>query len=51
MVESFLFQVRPDDPVTFIGVALLLGTSSLAAAAIPAVKASRTDPAMVLRSE
>ncbi len=51
VVESFLFQVRPQDPVTFIGVALVLGTVSLAAAAIPAVKASRTDPAAVLRSE
>jgi predicted permease len=51
MVESFLFQVRPEDPVTFIGVALILGMVSLGAAAIPAVKASRTDPAAVLRSE
>ena len=51
LVETFLFEVRPQDPWTFAGVAVALGVSSLLAAAIPALRAGRTDPAAVLRSE
>ena len=51
VVKNFLFEVRPQDPATFIGVAVTLALVSLAAAAIPAWKASRTDAAAVLRSE
>ncbi|MBK5255561.1 MAG: ABC transporter permease [Vicinamibacteria bacterium] len=51
LVESFLFEVGPQDPMTFIGVALTLASVSLAAASVPAWRASRTDPAAVLRSE
>ena len=51
VVESFLFEVPPEDPLTFLGVALTLGLVSLAAAAIPAIRASRTNPAAVLRAE
>lgn len=51
VVESLLFEVRPSDPLTFGGVALLLSLVSLAAAALPALRASRTNPAAVLRSE
>jgi len=50
-VETFLFEVRPQDPWTFAGVAVTLGVTSLLAAAIPALRAGRTDPAAVLRSE
>jgi ABC-type antimicrobial peptide transport system permease subunit len=51
LVEGFLFAVGPQVPATFIGVALTLTAVSLAAASIPARRASRTDPAAVLRSE
>ena len=51
MVETFLFDVRPQDPAAFIGAALALGLVSAAAGAIPALRASRIDPAAVLRSE
>ncbi len=51
LVESFLFDVRPQDPATFVGVALALAMVSAAAAAIPALRASRTNPAAALRSE
>jgi putative ABC transport system permease protein len=51
LVKSFLFDVRPQDPATFIGAALVLAMGSAASAAIPAVRASRTNPAAVLRSE
>lgn len=51
LIESFLFEVRPQDPWTFAGVAVALGVASLLAAAIPAWRAGRTDPMSVLRSE
>lgn len=51
LVETFLFEVAPQDPWTFAGVALTLGGTSLLAAAIPAWRAGRTDPMRVLRSD
>jgi predicted permease len=51
LVETFLFEVGPQDPWTFAGVAVTLGLTSLLAAAIPAWRAGRTDPTRVLRSE
>ena len=50
-VESMLFGVAPDDPLTFAGVALLLGVVSLLAAYLPARSAARVDPAAALRAE
>jgi putative ABC transport system permease protein len=50
-VESMLFGVKPDDPLTFGGVALLLGVVSLVAAYLPARRAARIDPASALRAE
>jgi putative ABC transport system permease protein len=50
-VESMLFGVSPGDPVTFGGVALLLGVVSLLAAYVPARSAARIDPAVALRAE
>jgi putative ABC transport system permease protein len=50
-VESMLFGVKPDDPLTFAGVALLLTVVSLSAAYLPARRAARIDPASALRAE
>jgi putative ABC transport system permease protein len=50
-VESMLFGVAPGDPVTFTGVAVLLGVVSLLAAYLPARGAARIDPAAALRAE
>jgi ABC-type antimicrobial peptide transport system permease subunit len=51
MVRSQLFGVEPYDPVTLIAATLLLLTVAFGAAYIPAVRASRIDPATALRHE
>lgn len=48
---SVLVDVRSTDPLTFAGVALLMGGVLLAASLLPARRASRTDPAVALRAE
>jgi putative ABC transport system permease protein len=50
-VESMLFDVAPDDALTFGGVTLLLAVVSLLAAYLPARSAARIDPAAALRAE
>jgi len=50
-LEAFLFQVRPEDPVTFAAVPLFLVGVSFLAYLIPAVRAARIDPVDALRAE
>ena len=50
-MTKLLFNVAPNDPATLIGVALLLAGTSIAAAWIPALKASRADPSVALRAD
>ncbi len=46
---SMLYGVAPRDPATLVGTTLLLLFIALAACTIPAARASRVDPARVLR--
>ena len=49
LLRSLLFGLAPVDPATYaVVVAVVLGVS-VAAAALPAWRASRVDPASVLR--
>ncbi|HTD86285.1 MAG TPA: ABC transporter permease [Candidatus Binatia bacterium] len=51
LMQSLLFQVTATDPLAYAVVILLLGTAALAACWIPARKASRVDPMIILRAE
>jgi putative ABC transport system permease protein len=51
LIESQLYDVRATDPATFVGVAALLAVTALAANLVPALRATRVDPAVVLREE
>lgn len=51
LMAGLLFGVPPTDPATFAGVALLLAAAALLACWIPARRASRVDPMVVLRAE
>jgi predicted permease len=51
VVRSILYEVQPGDPLTFGGVALVLGLVGVAAALVPVRRAVRADPVTVLRAE
>jgi putative ABC transport system permease protein len=50
-IRTFLFDARPHDPLVYVGAAVVLATSGVIAALIPAVRASRVDPIVALRTE
>lgn len=50
-LTAFLFGIKPTDLPTFIGVSLLLAILGLVACAVPALRATRVDPLVVLRNE
>ncbi|HET9467296.1 MAG TPA: ABC transporter permease [Vicinamibacterales bacterium] len=50
-IASQLTGVSPHDPLTLLGVVLVMGLVGLAACFFPAQKASRVDPLVALRTE
>jgi putative ABC transport system permease protein len=49
--KSLLFGVTPVDPITYIGVFLLLAVTSIVASYLPARRASRVNVVDALRQE
>jgi macrolide transport system ATP-binding/permease protein len=50
-LASFLFGMKPDDPLAIAGAITILLAAALAAGYLPAWRASRIDPATALRNE
>jgi ABC-type antimicrobial peptide transport system permease subunit len=51
LLRTQLYGVQPTDPATLIAVVLTFAAVALMAMLLPAIRASRTDPAYVLRAD
>jgi len=50
-LSSLVYGVQPTNPVTFVGVSLVVFTVGLMASYIPAHRAAKVDPLVALRYE
>ena len=50
-LATLLYTVRPTDPLVYGAVSALLGAAAVAGCYFPAHRATRVDPAVVLREE
>jgi putative ABC transport system permease protein len=51
LIASQLFQIKPWDPITFLGACALMMVATMAASYIPARRAASIDPLQALRTE
>ena len=51
LIQGMLFGVTPYDPVTLIGVAVVMAAVGVAACWLPALRAARIDPAITMRGQ
>jgi putative ABC transport system permease protein len=50
VIQGLLFGVEPHDPITLIGVALVMAAIGIFACWMPALRAARIDPAITMRA-
>jgi len=51
LLTTMLYQTSPVDPLTFVAIALLIALVALLACWVPALRATKVDPIVALRSE
>ncbi|HEY7237312.1 MAG TPA: ABC transporter permease [Gemmatimonadaceae bacterium] len=51
LLRSFLFELTPSDPVTYLAIVVVLGVTAVLASWVPGLRASRVDPVIALRAE
>lgn len=50
-LTALLFGIQPNDPATIVAVAVGVALAAMSAAIVPAMRAARTDPVVVLRGD
>jgi ABC-type antimicrobial peptide transport system permease subunit len=51
LMDGLLYELSPRDPGVFVGVSLVLFVVAVAASLVPALRATRVDPMLALRSD
>jgi putative ABC transport system permease protein len=51
LLQTFLFEIKPFDPITFVAVTVVLSLAALVACYLPARRATRVDPLQALHHE